>query len=476
MKLELPFPAKNIYIINPEGDVAIISCWTKPEKLMEEFTKAKTPFVGCLDRVAAIGTLYGGGFSNLIRNLAYNPQITTVIVTGRDRSGSGKDLDLFYKYRASLVETSLGPRYKILTSERLIDDDCGQVKLDTPPDVIYLADRYLKEGIEPVVVAIKAAPHELPASNRQSWTVPKPPPVLLLESNITEHRVIATDPYDAYTKAVQKVATFGKRTKLKKGDRIELQNLVVVVRKPQFTEEVLRNFSALSPSFNWDAFHKYYVDTFVDKDPHGLAYTYGSRLGNAIDEFEKRLTEDVNDRHCLWPLWRPEDVTAPSGPCLDSIFVRVEEPNLDLNLTATFRTHNMMTAWPSNIFALSKIQERICRTLSFKPGVLTVISRSISISPEELKNAKQIADSIKYKFQPDSIGNFIIETIDDKIHVRLVQQDREVLEFSADRAEKLHYQILSKGILSDASHALYLGRMLQKAEDCIKAGIDFVQE
>ena len=57
--------------------------------------------------IAVFGTLYGNGLRELLRNLLYNPQIQTLLVCGRNRSGSLEDLQAFFD--AGLEAGSFSP-------------------------------------------------------------------------------------------------------------------------------------------------------------------------------------------------------------------------------------------------------------------------------------------------------------------------------------------------------------------------------
>jgi dihydropteroate synthase len=109
-------------------------------------------------------------------------------------------------------------------------------------------------------------------------------------------------------------------------------------------------------------------------------------------------------------------------------------------------------------------------------GVLTVISYSLSISEDELDKAKVIADNLKYKFVEDPIGQFIVSVDSGKITVKLIKDEVVLKEFEGDSAVKVHYKIIAAGLLNDISHAIYLGRTLQKAEDSLKYSLPFSQE
>ena len=73
------------------------------------------------------------------------------------------------------------------------------------------------------------------------------------------------------------------------------------------------------------------------------------------------------------------------APASCPLFFRKFEDKL--TLTATFRTHNAMDAWPMNFYGLMAIQNWVAKKAGIAPGAITVISHSMSIDPKELDRA-----------------------------------------------------------------------------------------
>ena len=73
-----------INIVNPEGYSSIVTLWTKPgdiwKRLLERFPRLfqkDSPLV-------TLTSLYGNGLPQMLANLAYNPQIENLAITGND--------------------------------------------------------------------------------------------------------------------------------------------------------------------------------------------------------------------------------------------------------------------------------------------------------------------------------------------------------------------------------------------------------
>ena len=82
-------------IVNPAGTIGVLTLWSKVDYVMERFRQAGVHLDPATSPIAVFGTLYGNGLRELLRNLLYNPQIRTLLVCGRNRSGSLEELRAF---------------------------------------------------------------------------------------------------------------------------------------------------------------------------------------------------------------------------------------------------------------------------------------------------------------------------------------------------------------------------------------------
>ena len=82
-------------------------------------------------------------------------------------------------------------------------------------------------------------------------------------------------------------------------------------------------------------------------------------------------------------------------PCLVSLFFRKFEGKL--TLSATFRTHNAMDAYPMNLYGLMAIQGWVAKEAGLAPGALVVISHSLGLDPKELDRALLIIGKRPFK-------------------------------------------------------------------------------
>ena len=114
---------------------------------------------------------------------------------------------------------------------------------------------------------------------------------------------------------------------------------------------------------------------------------------DSLEIAAQRLKEKPESRHAYIALWdNTRDL--PEGtdtPCFVSAFFRRFDGKL--TLTATFRSHNAMEAWPENVYGLIAIQRFVAEKAGMEPGPLTVFSHSISIDVSSLEKARKIATS-----------------------------------------------------------------------------------
>jgi thymidylate synthase len=248
------------------------------------------------------------------------------------------------------------------------------------------------------------------------------------------------------------------------------------------TAEILSEYG-----FSLERFREY-QDRFLDSQKASdLDYTYGNRLrghfyrgDEVVDSpliVADRLRESTDSRHCYIALW-DNRLDLPEGtkcPCLVSAFFRYFDGKL--NLTANFRTHNAMDAWPENLYGLMALQRFVADRASTQVGPITVISHSISIDPIALEKAKRVVDNKKTdefldsstgKYGPrmDPNGEFAI-TVDIASLELVVEHSyggMKIGEYRGKTSEEIERQLARDVALSQISHALYLGRELARKQ------------
>ena len=80
---------------------------------------------------------------------------------------------------------------------------------------------------------------------------------------------------------------------------------------PNLTEALARY------GFELDRFLEYERKMFRRELPEGISYTYGNRLGGALDAVVRELRERPDSRRAYVSIWdTPSDVTGDAAPCL----------------------------------------------------------------------------------------------------------------------------------------------------------------
>lgn len=470
---------RKIRIVNPRGRIGILTLWSKIEFVEGKLGELGIDLNPGTSPIAVIGNLYGNGLPHLLRNLLYNPQIRDLIVCGADRSGSRGELVSFFE-RGLEQGTSLGQAVtRIAGTNRVIDDLVTPESFAEKPRIVCVGD--LKSGLsaQKLYNAIQSCAPPAPSA-RERVEIPLPEvSVSFFPSNPRNHNIVKETPLEAWRELVFRLVRFGRPVRLRKGDRQELQNVRAVVISPRIDpEERLREFG-----FELAEMLAYQNDMLEAELPADQSYTYGNRIRtyygyDALESFAERLRENPQDRDCYLSLWDSRaDLDAEDAPCLVSMFFRVFDEKL--TLTATYRTHNALDAWLKNVYGLMKAQLVVAEKAGLEAGPLTVISHSISIDPSKYDHARRVAEAKGFSMELDPNGQFLVTADSEagEIVVQHTTEDGVVLgEYRSAKAERIQYELSRDCAISDINHAIYIGRMLAKAEECLRTGEEFAED
>ncbi|MGL6343854.1 MAG: thymidylate synthase, partial [Waterburya sp.] len=359
------------------------------------------------------GTLYNSnaGIDYLILNLLANPTVTAIVAiaaTAEDKvSQSIEALKFLWEYGYS--EPIEGRRY--------ITGGLGSISEVFPEECLNSLRKKLKLY---VVDSISQAKNILKKANNLSpWGTS---PVYLelptvevntLPSDRIGQKVKGQTIADTWLDAVQRIVNFGVSNKSEhEDDRIELTNFTAVIKnEPEdwyfpeflpFKREMVVN----------------YIPRMTDNTVDHTGYSYGSRMrshfgGDLILGAINKLGKNINSTQCVINLWDSvEDLIDSSPPCLNHIWLRAlpieclsDSQQFELQLTATFRSHDYFKAWIPNVFALRELQIYICHQLNFqqdyqiKAGALIINSLSAHIYEDDLDRAVSLIDR-HWKYQP----------------------------------------------------------------------------
>ncbi len=283
------------------------------------------------------------------------------------------------------------------------------------------------------------------------------------------------DPLGAWKELVFCLNRFGVPVTLRRGDRLELQNVKVVIRDFEISGERLEKYG-----FSLAELEDYRRELFREELPEGAEYTCGNRIREyyGFDFLQcviDKLSVYSNDRDCYLSLWDPKrDTFGKDVPSLVSLFFRVFQGQL--TLTATYRTHNVTDAWLKNVYGLRGLQEYVAKRLELECGPMTVISMSISINAARSDFARKVAGEKGFALNMDYNGQVLIMPVDGEIVVTHTRPDgTPVKTYKGTDTVTLQHELARDNVLSDINHAIYIGRELERAKRAMENGTEFVQ-
>lgn len=487
-----------IQIINPHGLTAVCTLWSKPGWVIDRFKSMGIDVSKTSSPIAVVGNLYGNGIRELLRNLLYNPQIKYLVCCGKNRSNSFEELIGFFnsglencneESRYYLNDTII-PMVKIRGTNRFIDGLISPDDFIQKPIISYLGDLQGGGSNDKCYefftdIKMKKAVKEAGMKKITRRIIPLPNvKVEELPSNPMAFMVVQDDIVSAWHDVLFNLYNFGKITSLKKGNRKELLNLKVLVNCPSDKiDPALLAFGITDSGIR--SYQEQLLSGFIQDD---VSYSYGNRIRRYFGKDNLQTTidlfiSDIECRQCLISLWDPaNDMDSKASPCLYSIFFRKHDNKM--TVTANFRTHNALSAWVYNFYGIKAIQDYVIKGLAktylnLSAGPITIISNSISIDEKELANASRVIKKLNPPlFKIDSRGYFMIQNDlkNNQIIVQHYTPDNLLIkEYAGTSAEKLRSKINQNQVISDISHAFYLGEQLAKAEIALKSGKDFIQ-
>ena len=275
-------------IVNPAGTIGVLTLWSKVDYVMERFRQAGIDLDPATSPIAVFGTLYGNGLRELLRNLLYNPQIRTLLVCGRNRSGSLEDLQAFFdagleSAASPLVSYETGAdgavvqTCRIKSTNRLIDNLVRPDNFRVKPQFLVLGEPKDEQVITRLQEIFQNRENLTPKTNDEGERQEIPLPQVAIShfpSQPQAHTVVRDTPLEAWQELLFVISRFGHPVKLAKGERLELQNVKVVVTRPVFeSEEALREHH-----FDPEKLHKYQRDFLRGEKGPDETYSYGHRL------------------------------------------------------------------------------------------------------------------------------------------------------------------------------------------------------
>jgi len=469
--------------VNELGDTAIVCCWSRKDRFLQEIIKAAT--VEELKRVVAIGNLYTQerGIDFLIRNLLANPNITKIIIGGRDRSGAGEAL--FELFSTAYLEYSIESGYSVA--------EFPKVKIRN--DIEYRAVQELIDSVDVVRTVTSKASEVASLINspsqgycRKIKKIFLPPTEIPTRVSTNEHaHVIRGNSIpEVYLDMLYEIMTFGRIDDTHYDQRQrELLDVMTVIEGGEPTPDILPEFIP----FSVEDLAAYDLQLNSPDMDAAVTYLYGNRIRSyfGVDQFkgagDKLVTESVC-RSAVISLWDPKREGAgkiSGSPCLNHLWFRIREIDNNkkaLHMTAVIRSNDMFTGWPENAFGLRMLQERMRQYIlkmrgDFQDdkglllGDTVILSESAHLYEDCWDPARAVIDKHRATVKEvwDKKGNWIIDSYAGEITASLVAPDGfEITSFTGHSANKIRRNIIKQNLISDLGHAMFIGEQLYKAE------------
>ena len=477
--------------------------------------------------ILCIGNLYTeNGIQYIVKNSLLCPQIRGFILIGNDKNNVretflskeyyySKD-ENFKRFHDTFVGAEdLGPNICFLNDyaeeyydepitaknlKRMLKDMEREIESKTPESEKHFNDYWITEPID--CYSEESTQTDTLPSEHQGFTVKDKSLEILWRKALT------------YIKrfGIERTTSTGKKYR-------EIVGLVSILEA--FNEPVKMPENApLS-----EHIEAYSAQIITDSPQQGIEYTYGQRLHDhgQIDAIIDKLKADKANRQAIGVTWNlPKDSTSLYPPCCVVADFKVQPRSLNgttvdaLYLTLYFRSHDIYSAYCANIYGFRKLQEMIAAFTDCVPGYIMVVSNSAHVYDYDYPQAL-IYDELGCRMDPR--GYFIIELIkkplseidfktprnallfdprdfDDPIKVKRSTQiiQKAIEELTNGRTIKLTYMSPSDqpiasttGLdvqklcdfampyISEISHAMYLGRELQRARQCVDKGEPYEQ-
>jgi hypothetical protein len=489
--------ADRVHVVNPHGDVGVVTLWS-PYRTVERKLRAEAPTVldPARSRVAAVANLYGDGLFAMLANLLHNPQIRHLVALGQDLGlGTCDEIAAFLADGVEEGELLGRPVRRIAGTTRLLPDAPGfDVERLRSTLSFHALGRLGTPGLADRLTALlDDLPRLPPAGPRVAVALPDPAgDVAFRPSEPQAHQVVRRSPLDCWEELVVRTMRFGRPVELDSGPRRELLNAkAVVTGAADDPDDALERYG-----FDPARFRAYQREILDPVLPEGIAYTYGNRLRghfpqgegtDALATVAARLRAEPRTRRAYVTLWDDTaDLAGPddrSTPCLTTLWFRLVDDRLAL--TATYRAHNLLTAWLMNVYGLAAIQAHVAEGAGLPAGPITVVSHSLGIDPRSsrLPVAEAVAaawtrdDDVdrrtgKASLREDPNGYFEVSADAERGVVVADHRFAGVLvkRYEAERATTVEQQVAADMAVTLPSHAMWLGRQLTLAEQRLRGG------
>lgn len=436
-----------------EGFIGIITLWTYKELVYESLSEENKK------KVLTVGNLYTtNGIEYIIRNVCLNPVYEKLVITGLDNNNVVSVLK-----KCEPIGDNTMNEYEKLFWDYFKDNivyvnNCSEID-EVISNMHKSGKGWIHEKIvipPPVKVSLSAYENE-----RSGFSI--------RDSNL--HRL--------WKRALLYVKLFGTDVE----DTREIMNLSsTLTSEPKLHNE----FPGV------DTVEQYLPQVLGDTPTEGLTYTYGSRLHgrNQMKEIVDSLCEGIYRRNGVATTWEPPMDYHHPPPCLVLVSFKVQplgKTNRETNdtntyslfMTTVFRSHDIYRAYPLNLYALWQLGVKVCDELKLRTNLnihfttLTNLSISAHVYTTNMNKLNELS---RLTCNLDARGYFIIQLNRTEKTLTLIHfnySNNEIQRWESNSTQELADK--AQIFISEISHALYLGRELERAMYALTSGTEYTQ-
>ncbi len=452
---------------NLDSSVAICALWKDLTRV--KFSRAD------LECISLVGNLYTArGISRLLRGLWRLPSIRHLVIWGPDTQHTGRSL-------LALWQDSFDENFRIVGTDVHLDPALPAEAIDHLRQHVALHDwretRSLPSLIERIGSLDPLPPHAKP----QTFPESEPQPPQTLPSAGSGWQVSAPQVAVAWPRLLGLVMRFGiiKHSQYNIAQR-ELLNLLTVVTDEDHNQLYVPEYLP----FNRASLNEYLPRILEDFPADDLSYTYGNRLHsyfgrNQVDLMIRHLRKAPYTRRAIATLWDPKsDPERDTPPCLTQVVLNVVDGRLHLTYTA--RSQDMFAAWPQNTLGMRLLQAQAASALGVEVGPITSHTVSAHLYEHDWEHAQRVIDhrqASNYGIEFDPQGNFAIRLERGQIVVELLDPAGQTVLWQTHGTSSMEIgkEIAALRLASLPAHYVYLGRELQRAEECLRRGETYDQ-
>ncbi|MFP4003227.1 MAG: hypothetical protein ACLFV8_05575, partial [Alphaproteobacteria bacterium] len=226
-------------IINPQGDVGLITLWSPVRTVLKKLESLDPDWLDPeRSRIAVIGNLYGDGILAMFCNLLHNPQIRHLVAVGEDMKLSVPDeIRAFLKYGLE-DDAILGRNMKRVSGTARflpVPEGFDVARLQEQVSFHHLGKLSNPELAGSLRDILVRAPRSEPEGKRIATELKEASAAdfAFLPSDAGGHQVIRRTPLEAWQELIFRAMRFGRPVELKKGPRLELHNAKAVITEPR---------------------------------------------------------------------------------------------------------------------------------------------------------------------------------------------------------------------------------------------------